>query len=174
VNEIMDGCYGTVVVAFERTYSELAVQRRGSDEEKVIEGLTLPTVWNQIEAAMAYTRGHPLLVIVEPSLEREGLLDQGYDWFVQEAKPGVESFGTPELLGRVKDWKRRVEAYQASGSHAAKPQSEGQGPSAPRPGDLTIGQLVGGLRPTELWAVLGAAAGALVAAFLLGVNLPQA
>ena len=49
----------------------------------LLENEGLPTVWNQIEAAMAYTLGRPLLVIVEDGLVSEGLLEGKYDWIVQ-------------------------------------------------------------------------------------------
>src|SRR3984893_8042985 len=57
-------CYGAVVLAFERTRIELGVSRPGAKSEKVLKDVRLPTVWNQIEAAMAYTSGLPLLVLV--------------------------------------------------------------------------------------------------------------
>ena len=36
---------------------------------------------------------------------------------------------------------------------------------------MTVGQLLGAIKPAQLWAVLGAFAGALVAAFALGAKL---
>src|SRR6476660_9625918 len=63
VHELMRQCAGAAIIAFERLRIDRAVDRRGSDAEKVMTDFGLPTVWNQIEAAMAYTRGLPLLVL---------------------------------------------------------------------------------------------------------------
>jgi hypothetical protein len=50
VRELMEQCAGTVVIAFERTHIEKAMELRGSSEEKPVSNTNLPTVWNQIEA----------------------------------------------------------------------------------------------------------------------------
>ena len=68
----MQECVGTVIIAYERIHLATAVEKRGSPKEKPLDGLNLPTVWNQIEATMAYTLGHPLLVLVEKGLKYEG------------------------------------------------------------------------------------------------------
>jgi len=75
ISEVLDQCHGTVVTAFERTHAPLVIDRPGSDAESEISDVRLPTVWNQIEAAMSYSRGLPLLVVVEHDLRDEGLLE---------------------------------------------------------------------------------------------------
>jgi hypothetical protein len=65
VAECMAGCAGTIILAFERLYIQDGAERRGSKQQNPLGNVTLPTVWNQIEAAMAYTLGHPLLVLVD-------------------------------------------------------------------------------------------------------------
>jgi hypothetical protein len=77
VAEVMRQCSGTVIIAFERRHVLKAVEMRGSENPVTMENANLPTVWNQIEAAQAYTLGQPLLVIVERSLHSEGLLQDG-------------------------------------------------------------------------------------------------
>lgn len=108
VDILMNECVGTVVVALERTFVAQALDRRGSPKETPVANICLPTVWNQIEAAMAYVRGHPLLVIVEDSLKPEGLLEMGYDWYVLTTPIDRPPFSDVESNGVFADWKARV------------------------------------------------------------------
>ncbi|MCB9421435.1 MAG: hypothetical protein H6667_16650 [Ardenticatenaceae bacterium] len=112
IDELLQECVGTVIIAYERTHLETAVEKRGSPKEKALDGLNLPTVWNQIEATMAYTLGHPLLVLVEKGLKTEGLLEQGYDWFVQEIALDQTVFEDRMFQGVFADWKKRIAQYQ--------------------------------------------------------------
>jgi len=63
VNELMQQCSGAVVIGLERLWFESGLDRRGGPKEKRLEDVRLPTPWNQIEAAMAYGKGPPLLVL---------------------------------------------------------------------------------------------------------------
>jgi len=51
----MQECAGTAVIAFERMHFAEGVEFRGSPKQKPLEDVSVPTIWNQIEAAMAYT-----------------------------------------------------------------------------------------------------------------------
>jgi pimeloyl-ACP methyl ester carboxylesterase len=104
----MNRCYGAVVIAFERTHIQLATSRRGTTAEKVLQDMRLPPVWNQIEAAMAYTRGLPLLVLVEDGLVEEGMLESKYDWRVKRVDLTKSVVDDPEFLGIVGDWHEHV------------------------------------------------------------------
>ena len=161
----MDQCDGTVVVAFERWYLRDATEQRGGDQERVVRGESLPTVWNQIEAAMAYVKDLPLLVIVERGLIPEGLLEGRYDWYVQVLPLEPSALRTPEALGRLADWQLRVEAVHLSR------QTAGRRRSLPDPSSMTVAELLGALRPSQVWAILAAVSGLLVSAFLLGRQL---
>lgn len=108
IDILMNECVGAVVVALERTFVAQAIDRRGSPKESPLANLRLPTVWNQIEATMAYVRGHPLLVMVEDGVKPEGLLEQGYDWYVLTAQIDHVPFSDPESAGVFEDWKKRV------------------------------------------------------------------
>lgn len=113
IKELMHMCDGSIIVAYERTHLVDAIDKRGSKKESRLQGLNLPTVWNQIEATMAYTLGHPLLVIVEDGLKYEGLLETGYDWYVLHVDFNKSILASKEFQGVFADWKRRVLAYQA-------------------------------------------------------------
>jgi len=104
----MNRCYGAVVLAFERTRIEVGVSRPGADAERPLQNLKLPPVWNQIEAAMAYTRGLPLFVIVEHGLEYEGMLESKYDWRVKFVHLNESIVDDPEFLGIFEDWREQV------------------------------------------------------------------
>ena len=81
VIQLLDNCSGTVVIALERAYFPNGTDKRGGPKETPLADIKLATPWNQIEAAMAYSRGHPLMVIVEQGIKSEGLLERGYDWY---------------------------------------------------------------------------------------------
>jgi hypothetical protein len=109
VTECMADCAGTIILAFERLYIQDGTERRGSKQQSPLGNVTLPTVWNQIEAAMAYALGHPLLVLVENGIKSEGLLEHGYDWYVKWIDLQDTAFAQPEFIGVFTDWKRAVE-----------------------------------------------------------------
>lgn len=160
VTELMDRCCGVVVIAFERLHIAQGSEKRGGPKESALSNTKIATTWNQIEAAMAYCRGFPLLVLVEEGLRADGLLEKGFQWYVQTVKLDPSSLHSQEFNGVFASWKDKL------GSHA-KQQSTG-----PRnPGELTIGQLLGALKPAQLWSVLAALAGVIAAAFALGAKL---
>ncbi len=128
IAELMHECAGSIILAYERLHLVDAIEKRGSSQEARFQRLNLPTVWNQIEAAMAYTLGHPLFVVVEEGLKYEGLLERGYDWYVKQVNLNDNLVGDTEFVGVFTDWKRRVLAFheqklQASGMIRAATQS---------------------------------------------------
>lgn len=104
----MKHCYGAVVLAFERTLIEVGISRPGAKLEQELKNVRLPTVWNQIEAAMAYTSGLPLLVLIEHGLQDEGMLESRYDWRVKWVNLQDPIVNDPEFLGMFEDWRRSV------------------------------------------------------------------
>ncbi len=163
ISRLIDECSGTVIVAFERTHISRGLERRGSGAEKGVAGVNLPTVWNQIEAAMAYSHFHPLLVIVEKGVKPEGLLESGYDWYVQEIDLDLSSLNTPSFQGIFADWKMRVEKRHAAPQDAAVTR---------HPESMTLGEWLTSLTVPQLWKTAAALLGLLVvvasAAFTIG------
>jgi pimeloyl-ACP methyl ester carboxylesterase len=104
----MKRCYGAVVLAFERTRIEVGVSRPGAKSQKELKDVRLPTVWNQIEAAMAYARGLPLLVLVEHGLQDEGILEARYDWRVKWINLQDPIVSDPEFVGMFQHWRLKV------------------------------------------------------------------
>ncbi|MDM0054440.1 hypothetical protein [Variovorax fucosicus] len=159
VTELLDKCAGTVVIALERSYFATGLDKRGGPKQAELADIRLPTPWNQIEAAMAYSRGHPLLVVVEAGIRSEGLLERGNDWYVQWVKPEAGALATTEFNGVLASWKQKM--LQPSKKVA----------TAKAPTEMTVGELVAGLKPTQLWSVLGAVAVLVGGAFALGGKL---
>jgi hypothetical protein len=121
IDDLMSQCSGVAIVGFERLRIVQAIDRRGSDIERKLADFALPTVWNQIEAAMAYTRGLPLLVLIQEELRAEGLLETGYDWYVKRMSLGARATSDREFCGIFDDWRSRVEAYHARVKPGARP-----------------------------------------------------
>src|ERR1700749_3822025 len=95
----MNRCCGTVIIAFERQYFPAGVEKHGGSGEMRLSDVRLATCWNQIEAAMTYTRDHLLMVIVEDGLRPEGLLERGYDWYVQYVQLDISALNSMEFNG---------------------------------------------------------------------------
>ncbi|MEO1225086.1 MAG: hypothetical protein AAFX92_12735 [Pseudomonadota bacterium] len=164
VEHLMDRCCGTVVLALERSYFPEGVEKRGGKNEKRVMDVALPTPWNHIEAAMSYSRSLPLLVIVQEGLKHEGLLEPGYDWYVQTIPLDEAHLSSPQFNGVLSSWKHKVETRTAASPNR----------SSNEPNDvarMTIGQLVGSLKPAHLWSVLVALCAVIAGAFSLGAQL---
>ena len=159
--ELMRECEGAVIIALERLYFSEGVELRGHAEQKKLEQVCIATPFNQVEAAMAYCHGHPLLVIVEKSVRLDGLLEPGNDWFVQSVKPDPNELSTPRFNGVFADWKKQV---------MERPK-KGKAHSSHDPTEMSVAQLLGSLKPVQLWAVLGAVTVLIVGAFSLGAKL---
>jgi hypothetical protein len=105
----MDRCFGAIVLAFERAHVESGMWRRGVPQLATpMNNVRLPTVWNQIEAAMAYSRGLPLLVLAEHGLHSEGMLESRYDWRVKWVNLSTFSIDDAEFNGMFEDWRGNV------------------------------------------------------------------
>jgi hypothetical protein len=159
VSDLINSCSGAVIIALERSYFPSGTGKRGGPKEVALTDVRLPTPWNQIEAAIAYTRGLPLMVIVENGLQSEGLLERGYDWYVQWVKPEPLALNSTEFNGVLASWKQKM-AQPAKKPALSKTAS-----------DLTVAELIGGLKPAQLWSILVALTALVAGAFALGSKL---
>jgi hypothetical protein len=166
ITELMERCAGIVVIALERSYFPAGLDKRGGPCQATLADTRLPTAWNQIEAAMAYTKHLPLLVIVEAGLKAEGLLESGYDWYVQTLPLEATALGSNEFNGVLADWKDKVLAMGTPLAAPANSSLQGLNPA-----EMSVLDLVGALRPVQLWSVAIALAGLLAGAFSLGARL---
>ncbi len=156
VTELLDKCSGTVVIALERMYFPNGIEKRGGLKEFPVADVKLATPWNQIEAAMAYSRGHPLMIIVEKGVKNEGLLERGYDWYVQSVPVDPSILASPEFNGVLASWKKKL-----------TPPSNKLGRTG-NLAELTVGELIKIMKPSHLWATLAALAALATGAFALG------
>lgn len=156
VRELMDRCCATVVVALERMYFEKGLDKPGGPKQSALNNVRLATPWNQVEAAMAYSRNHPLLVIVENGIKSEGLLERGYEWYVLWVDKDVPSLNTKEFNGVFSNWKDKV-AQSASKAKTYKYDE-----------NVPVTTLLGSLNPRQLWGALTVLAALLAGSFALG------
>ncbi len=112
IAEVLHECSGTIIVALKRLHIADGVEFNQLSDAANLADVNLPTVWNQIEAAMAYTLGQPLLAIVETGIRNEGILEAGYDWYVEWLSLHPGSLNEPEFLRTFAAWKSNVEKYQ--------------------------------------------------------------
>jgi hypothetical protein len=166
VKDLMDECSGILVIALERTYFEKGIEKRGGENESNLSITKFATCWNQIESAMAYVKGLPILVILEDGVRGEGLLEKGYDWYVMTMKPNSNSLATDEFNGVLSSWKNKVEQYNID------KQKNNSGKININPSELTIGELLYNLKPAQLWTSLAAIATLLVSIFVIGQHFP--
>ncbi|WP_164116420.1 hypothetical protein [Sphingorhabdus sp. Alg239-R122] len=159
VSEVMDKCAGAVVLALERYHFPNGVERPDSDREKELKAISFPTAWNQIEAAMAYSRKLPLLVLVDEKLKCEGLLEKGNDWYVHSLDISAESLNSAAFSGLMGSWQERLSLLNLEEEGGKIPNDNFD------PSTMTTAELVGALKPAHLWALLVAAATALSGAF---------
>jgi len=158
VIDLMNECHGAVVIALERSSFPMGVEKRAG-KETPLENVKLPTIWNQTEAVMAYTRGLPLLVIAQKGLKSEGLLESKYDWNVQWVEPTEASLATPAFLGIFESWKKKVVAYRPP-ARSAEPRTV-----------KDLWDLFLGLAPSHAWSIAGAFVVIVSGAFALGAKL---
>jgi hypothetical protein len=160
VTKLMETCQGVVVIALERLYIETGSEKRGSTSQIALGEVKIATPWNHIEATMGYGRKLPLLVLVEEGVRADGLLEKGLDWYVQTVALNRESLNTSTFNGVLASWKQKLAAIPPKSVQATAP-----------PGEMTVSQLLGALKPAQLWSTLGAFVAALAGAFALGARL---
>lgn len=75
IRDVIAGAQGAIVIAFARLDIQVAIEYPDAPFAQSIPERTLPTVWNQIEAAMAVQAQIPLLLLCEEGLHFEGIID---------------------------------------------------------------------------------------------------
>lgn len=117
ISRVMKECSGTIVVAYERTYYSSGLEKRSSEEEKKVAEIKYTTPWNQIEAAMAYALGMPILVLLEADLKEEGLLEGKYDWYVERIGINESSLIKKSVRLRIEAWCKKVHSCSPVAIH---------------------------------------------------------
>jgi hypothetical protein len=164
IRRVIEECNGAVIVAFTRYQFPTGLERGKNDSDIVLGDTRFPTVWNQIEAALAYGRGLPLLVICENGLRDDGLLESKYDWKVFWTDFRPEELRSDRFAGFVQSWKRLVDEHVNSGIKVQSAELDVT--------KLSLGKLLSLMTLPQLWALLAAMLSVLgavaAAAFKLG------
>lgn len=119
IRRLMLECCGLITVALRRTYVEKGMGKYRTDirelKEAPLEGKWLTSPWAQIEAAMAYQIGLPILVLRENGVVDEGILERGIlglymPEFNLDEGPGeyLKSIPWNDMIGRWEGYVRKV------------------------------------------------------------------
>lgn len=116
VRELMSACAGTVVVAMARTRVLEGVDQVGGPHETAFRDRYLSTAWTQIETAMAFQAGHPILVLREETVSPDGVLDPANSGlFVRLFSLDAHDAAIrADLEPVIPAFRRRVEAFALS------------------------------------------------------------
>lgn len=147
--DLMQSADGVVVIGFTRHIVVKALDSPGSSKERQILNRKYPTVWNQLEAAMAFGLNLPLLVIIEEGLHQEAMLKDRLEYRALSTELDPKFFASDEFKGIFSDWKRSIEARRQERT------TKNMEPI----GQLTIGTLIKELRPDQLWKAASALTG---------------
>ncbi len=151
INKIISECDGAVIIAFTRT---AFAEGKEYKKDKTIElkDIFLPTTWNHIEGALAYSYNLPILVIAENGLKSEGLIEKGYDWTVYWTDLSVDTVKTESFRGFVTSWKNAVEKRSLLETETKIDFEK-----------MTLGKILKSLTISQLWKVITAIVTLLIA-----------
>jgi hypothetical protein len=104
IRAVMRECHGIVVVAYERTYLEKGLEKRGGLSATKIGNRAYTTPWNHIESAIAYGLDLPIYILCQSGLTEEGLIETKADWYVQHLDFLPETLSKPEIAESIRAW----------------------------------------------------------------------
>jgi hypothetical protein len=168
IKEEMNGCDGAVMVAFERIYAKEGRERSSSTKFTRITDQRFTTVWNHVEAAMAYCLELPLLIVCEPNLREEGLLEK-FDWYIHRTQLSASTASEPEFLGIFQDWAARVRKHRQTSAKSDRAVQLDR----IDPAKLSLGEIFTNMSVAQLAVLLTAAFGVLGFAVFLGSKWPE-
>lgn len=147
--ELMQKADAVVVIAFTRQLIKSAFDKPNSESQKEITNKKYPTIWNQMEAAMAFGLELPLLMIIESGLNQEAMLKDRLEYRALVTDLNPEFFNTDEFKGTFLHWKSKCENSQKKNSIDVS--------------SLTVGMLLKSLTPAQLWKASASIIGVIVA-----------
>jgi len=118
VRRLMLESNGAITIAFRRTFVEKGTSRFSTDvpglQPSPVDSKWLTSPWAQIEPAMAYQLGLPILILREKDVLDEGILEKGVvGLYMPEFdlnKPLDQYFSSAELLSIIGKWEGYVRA----------------------------------------------------------------
>jgi hypothetical protein len=128
IRRLMLESNGLLTIAFRRTFVEKGTARLRTDvaglEEVGIDGKWLTTPWAQIEPAMAYQLGLPVLILRERGVLDDGILERGVvGLYMPEfdlEQPLDAYFTSPEWNGIIGKWEFNVRSVVEKKSAAPR------------------------------------------------------
>ncbi|WP_367848206.1 hypothetical protein [Rhodoferax sp. WC2427] len=120
IRKVIEECQGAVVVAFTRYDFPSGTEYQKNGVQAPLLNARFPTVWNQIEAALAYGRDLPLLVVCEHGLRDDGLLEGRYDWKVFWTDFSPADLASDKFSGYVASWKKLVDERASANGTATE------------------------------------------------------
>ena len=143
--DLIGKCDGAVVIAFERTRIIEALDKPNSPDQKEIKNESHPTVWNQMEAAMAYAQRVPILTFVQSGLKRQGMLSDRFEWMALETDFSPSFLKTEQFQQVFLEW---LSLVQERRNFSKKVEID--------PAELRVGVLISQLKTKQLWGLIGA------------------
>jgi len=146
IKKIINDCSGIVIIAFNRTEFASGMEHKGKNSI-LLKDIKLPTTWNHIEAAIAYSYNMPLLVIAEEGLKKEGLIEDGYDWRVFWTDMTMNEIKSNKFEGFLKSWKSSVVEFNKNKVDIINDNVN--------PANISISKLFGLLTTPQIWKLIG-------------------
>lgn len=110
IRDLMGRADAVVVLAFTRYVIVSGIEKQGADRPKHkaadIKDAKYPTVWNQIEAAIAFGLKRPLLFIVEEGLQQEAMLKDRHEFKTIVSAMDPEMFESEDFRNMFADFAR--------------------------------------------------------------------
>ncbi|QDT78417.1 hypothetical protein Mal35_18660 [Gimesia maris] len=156
----MSDCSGAIVIAYARYEFPNGIEKR-TPRSKPLRETAFPTSWNQIEAAMAYEKGLPLLVVAQTGLRPDAMFENSGDIRPYWTDLDPEVCHSDGFLGYLNSWKEDV---IATANHQYK-----QEVSASQ--KVTVRTLFTSLPWNEGLAVISTIIGIVIAALSVGYRV---
>ncbi|MGF1755831.1 hypothetical protein L4C33_19840 [Vibrio makurazakiensis] len=113
IRRLMSESNGLITVAFRRYYIESGKEKPGSESESTIDGQWFTSPYSQIEPAMAFQIGLPVLILRESDVIADGILDKGVlGTFMPEFNlddPLDKYLNSKEFNQLIRKWESQVE-----------------------------------------------------------------
>jgi hypothetical protein len=160
MRRVMSECAGAIVIAYTRYQFPSGVELRKDGARELAE-IRFPTAWNQIEAAAAYERELPLLVVAQVGLREDAIFAGNHDIrpFWTALDPNVSR--SDGFIGYLRSWREDVEAAAAK----AAQKSDVTTP------EVSVKQLFLSLPWYDAIGVVSAIVGLVVAALTIGYRV---
>jgi hypothetical protein len=159
---LIAACEGAVVIAFERVRIIEGIDKPGVDPPNLLKNEAHPTVWNHMEAAMAYAQDVPILLMVQKGLKRQGMLSDRSEWHTQEIDFTVEFLRSKQFNQVFQEWLSLVQERRE------KPKKLDFDPS-----EIELKDLLSRLTPKKFWSLLTTAVGLLAVVATTAFKLGQ-